>query len=239
MPVAPADGEDTSADPGVASRPDRTASPRTRPKVDSLVASENAQWVHALTTEGAEYDAAVTKLYRLLVKIGYTEARRKGARLQLSGPELDDIAHQAAADATLTICRKVQTFRGDCRFTTWAYRFVSFDVSSKVNRHFWQRAAPSIDDNDWAFLSSSVADAPEAQVESRDLITAIQRIFREDLTDRQQRAFEAIAVRGIPIRQVADDLGSNPNAIYKTMFDARRKLRQALVSGGYLNSSFA
>lgn len=214
-------------------------SARTRTNVDPLVAAENAQWVHGLTTEGAEHDEAVTRLYRMLVKIGYTEVKRKGASLHLSGPELDDIAHQAAADATLTICRKVQTFRGDCRFTTWAYRFVSFDVSSKVNRHFWQRAAPSIDDNVCALLPSNLADAPEAQVESRDLVAAIRRVFREDLTDRQQRAFEAIAVRGISIQQVAEDLGSNPNAIYKTMFDARRKLRQALVSAGYLNDNCA
>jgi len=239
MPVGQADDEDTSAHLEVAPRADTTASTHTRTKVDPLVAAENAQWVHGLTTEGAEYDAAVTKLYRILVKIGYTEAKRKGASLHLSGPELDDIAHQAAADATLTICRKVRTFRGDCKFTTWAYRFVSFDVSSKVNRHVWRRSAPSIGDNDWALLPSSLADAPETQVESRDLIAAIRRVFREVLTARQQQAFEAIAVRGIPIQQVADDLGSNPNAIYKTMFDARRKLRQALVTAGYLSNNCA
>jgi len=211
----------------------------SRPNVDARVAAENTQWVQDLTSEGVEYDEAVTKLYGVLVKIGYTEARRKGARLQLSGPELDDIAHQAAADATLTICRKVRTFRGDCRFTTWAYRFVAFDVSSKVNRHFWQRASLSIEDDEWALLATDLADAPETRAESRDLIEAVKRVFRDDLTDRQQRAFEAIAVRGIPIRQVAEDLGSNPNAIYKTMFDARQKLRQALTAAGYLGDTCA
>ena len=104
--------------------------------VDEQVAAENVSWVRRLTADGAEFDEAVTTLYRLLVKIAYTEARRRGARLHLAGPELDDIAHQAAADATLTICRKVESFRGDCRFTTWAYRFVALDVSSKVSRHF-------------------------------------------------------------------------------------------------------
>lgn len=217
--------------------------------VDEQVTAENVSWVRSLTADGAEFDEAVTALYRLLVKFAYTEAKRKRARLHLAGPELDDVAHQAAADATLTICRKVESFRGDCRFTTWAYRFVAFDVSSKVSRHFWQRAAISIDDeqrvaiaiddNEWALLASHLADAPETQAESKDLVEAIQRSFWEDLSERQQRAFEAIVVRGVPVPHVAEELGSNPNAIYKTLFDARRKLRKSLAAAGYLTDSSA
>ncbi|WBQ08395.1 RNA polymerase sigma factor [Kribbella sp. CA-293567] len=218
---------------------DRPSGGVTRGKVDEQVAEDNAMWVRGLTAGGAEYEETVARLYRVLVKIAYSDAKRKGSRLHLSGPELDDIAHQAAADATVTICRKVTTFRGDCRFTTWAYRFVTFDVSSKVNRHFWQRGAVSIDENDWALLASDLAEAPEARAESRDLIEAVKRVIRDDLTDRQQRTFDAVAVRGLPIREVAEDLGSNPNAVYKTMFDARRKLRQALIEAGYLDDHCA
>ena len=207
--------------------------------VDEQVTAENVSWVRSLTADGAEFDEAVTALYRLLVKIAYTEAKRKGARLHLAGPELDDVAHQAAADATLTICRKVESFRGDCRFTTWAYRFVAFDVSSKVSRHFWQRAAISIDDNERTLLASNLAEAPEMQAETKDLVEAIQRSFWEDLSERQQRAFETVVVRGVPIRQVAEELDSNPNAIYKTLFDARRKLRESLAAAGYLTDSCA
>jgi RNA polymerase sigma factor (sigma-70 family) len=204
------------------------------PPVDEQVTAENRSWVRRLTADGAEFDEAVTALYRLLVKIGYSEAKRKGARLHLAGPELDDVAHQAAADATLTICRKVETFRGDCRFTTWAYRFVVFDVSSKVSRHVWQRPTISIDDNEWTGLAANLGEAPETQAENRDLVEAIQRAFREDLSERQQRAFEAVVVRGVPVREVAEELTSNPNAIYKTLSDARRKLRRSLASAGYL-----
>jgi RNA polymerase sigma factor (sigma-70 family) len=209
------------------------------PPVDEPVAAENRSWVRRLTADGAEFDEAVTALYRLLVKIGYGEAKRKGARLHLAGPELDDVAHQAAADATLTICRKVETFRGDCRFMTWAYRFVAFDVSSKVSRHVWQRPTISIDDNEWTRLTCNLGDAPETQAENRDLVEAIQRAFREDLSERQQRAFEAVVVRGVPVREVAEELTSNPNAIYKTLSDARRKLRRSLASAGYLTDNCA
>jgi RNA polymerase sigma factor (sigma-70 family) len=217
--------------------------------VDEQVTAENISWVRSLTADGAEFEEAVTALYRLLVKFAYTEAKRKRARLHLAGPELDDVAHQSAADATLTICRKVESFRGECRFTTWAYRFVALDVASKVGRHFWQRAAISIDDrqraaiaiddDEWTLLASNLAEAPEMQAESKDLVEAIQRSFWEDLSERQQRAFEAVVVRGVPIPNVAEELGSSPNAIYKTLFDARRKLRKSLVAAGYLADRWA
>ena len=86
-------------------------------------------------------------------------------------------------------------FRGECRFTTWAYRFVAFDVSSKVNRHYWQRAHVSLDDSNWAAWKADDTDTPEWLAESTDLVEAIQRIIREDLTERQQRAFAAIAIQ--------------------------------------------
>lgn len=209
----------------------------TRVGVD--VAAENQEWVNGLALNATDYERNVTRLYGILLKMAYTEARRKGARIQLAGPELDDIAHQAAADATLTICRKVADFRGDCRFTTWAYKFVAFDVSSKVNRHYWQRAHVSIDENDWAAWREDGTDTPEWLAEGTDLSAAIQRIIREDFTERQQQAFESIAIRGLPVSQVASEMNSNPNAIYKTMFDARKKLRDGLIAAGYLSPTRA
>lgn len=204
-------------------------------RVGADVANENTEWVRGLDETSIDYDRTVTKLYGILLKMAYSWARRKGARIQLAGPELDDIAHQAAADATLMICRKVAEFRGDCRFTTWAYKFVAFDVSSKVNRHYWQYAHISIDDNDWTEWRTDDTDTPEWLAERTDLAGAIRRIIREDLTERQQRAFEAIAIRGRPVSQVASEMHSNPNAIYKTMFEARKKLRHGLTIAGYLS----
>lgn len=205
-------------------------------RVDVDVALDNARWVRGLSPESADHDSTVADLYGILIKMAYAETRRKGARIQLLGPELDDVAHQAAADATLTVCRKVAAFRGDCRFTTWAYKIVSFDVSSKVNRHYWQRAHVSLDSNDWASLQASTSQTPEQAAEVSDLASTVERIVREDLTARQQRAFGAIAIQGLPVSQVAREMNSNPNAIYKMMFDARRKLRNGLITAGYLGA---
>lgn len=203
----------------------------------AAIAAENALWVSALTASTAERDAGVERLYPILVKFGYAEARRRGARLQVEGPELDDIAHQAAADATMAICRKVDTFRGECRFTTWAYRFVARAVSSKINRHFWQRCAVSVDPDQWAGLPVDRGLAPEEQAEAHDLLRAVRRACTDGLTERQRTVFEAVAVQGTPMSHVAGQLGCTQNALYKAMFDARRKLRKALIEGGHLEAS--
>ncbi|WP_202867941.1 sigma-70 family RNA polymerase sigma factor [Kribbella pittospori] len=160
---------------------------------------------------------------------------RRASRLRLAGPELDDIAHQAAADALLAICGKIQTFRGDCKFTTWAYKFVMFDVTAKVSRHFWQRAGASVafDEDDWDRLPAAGGLEPETHVERRDLLDAVHRAVDEKLTAKQRFVFVAL-LNGMPTDDVADQLGATHNAIYKVMFDARRKLRTALVDAGYL-----
>ncbi|MDF1603231.1 sigma-70 family RNA polymerase sigma factor [Nocardioides sp. YIM 152315] len=204
------------------------------PDVADHVNGDNAEWVRALTSRGDQYERATTELYLWLVKIAFVELRRRASYVQLSGPELDDVAHQAAGDAALSICRKVRTFRGECRFTTWAYRFVAFEVSSKVNRHVWNRPRVSLDDEEWGALATDPDDSPETHAEAHDMLDAVTQIVREDLSARQQHAFEAITVRGRSVRQVANDLGSNPNAVYKVMFDARRKLRDGLTAGGFV-----
>ena len=77
------------------------------------------------------------------------EAARRGPRLQITGPELDDLAYQAAADALLAITAKLGQFRGESRFTTWACKFVIYEVSAKIGRHFWRHPAVPLDAGDW------------------------------------------------------------------------------------------
>ncbi|SDE32246.1 RNA polymerase sigma factor [Auraticoccus monumenti] len=200
------------------------------------MAAENARWVQGLDAVAPEHETTVAELYRMLLRMSYREAQRRGSGMRLSGPELDDVAHQAASDATMAVRRKVGTFRGECRFTTWAYRFVVFDVASKMNRHPWRRPTVSLDDHDWDLASTDLYEAPQDHLETKALLRAFEQVFSERLTGRQQRAFEAIAVRGLPVAEVARELGTNPNAVYKTMFDARKKLREGLVAVGFLEA---
>lgn len=201
----------------------------------SEVIGENQDWVRGLSATGDVHERASRHLYALLLRAALAEARRIGSRLRLAGPEVDDLAHQAAADALLTITGKVETFRGESKFTTWAYKFVIFAVAAKVNRHFWQRAGLALDDGDWNALPARIGVGPEDWAEAHDLANAVRRAVDEALTARQRAVFVALVLDETPMNVLVDRLDSTHNAIYKTMFDARKKLRSVLVRDGYMS----
>ena len=182
-------------------------------------------------------EQALARLHALLPRVARAELGRRAGRHPITGPELDDLAHQSADDAVLAITTKLGEFRGESRFTTWAYKFVILEVSSKLGRHFWQRPAVALDAADWERLPDRFGVSPADHAERRDLIDAVRRAVEEELTERQRRVFIAIVVDGIPLDALAVRLGSSCNALYKTLFDARRKLRAALAANGYLAAS--
>ena len=171
----------------------------------------------------------------MLVRAGRREVARRGPHQHITGPELEDLAYQAAADALLAITQKMGQFRGESRFTTWAYKFVVFEVSAKIGRHFWRNPAWSLDAGDWDRLPDRFGFGPAWESEWRDLLGAVRRAVETELTARQREVFVAIVLNDVPLDALVIKLGSNRNAIYKVMFDARRKLRAALVADGYLN----
>src|SRR6266436_6180475 len=111
------------------------------PAVAARLDPQSAEWLQALAGTGEQREAALARLHGLLVRIARGEVRRRGPRLRITGPELDDLAYQAAADALLAITGKIEQFRRESRFTTWACKFVIFEVSAKVGRHFWHAPA--------------------------------------------------------------------------------------------------
>jgi RNA polymerase sigma-70 factor, ECF subfamily len=195
---------------------------------------ESAEWLRVLGGGGPEQEAAQARLHGLLLRIAQREVQRRGPRLRITGPELEDLAYQAAADALMAITAKLGQFRGESRFTTWAYRFVILEVSDKVGRHFWRRPDVPLDVEDWDRLPDRFGFEPAQESEWRDLLAALHRAVDTELSPRQREAFVAIVLNGVPLDALAVRLGSNRNAIYKMMFDARRKLRAALVANGYL-----
>jgi RNA polymerase sigma-70 factor (ECF subfamily) len=200
---------------------------------------ESIEWVRALRGTGVERETALTRLHGVLLRVARGELRRRGGQLRIDGPELDDLAHQAAADALLAIVAKVGQFRGESRFTTWAYRFVVFEVSTKVGRHFWRDPGVRLDAEDWDRLPDRFGFGPARQSEWRDLLAALRDAVDTQLTEHQREVFVAIALNGVPLDALVARLGTNRNAIYKTMFDARRKLRAALAANGHLDHDAA
>lgn len=195
---------------------------------------ESSAWLRRLGAGGAEREAAERDLHARLVRIALAEVRRRSASTAVSGPELDDLAHQAAADAMLAILAKLADFRGESRFITWAYRFVILEVSSKLGRHYWRNPPVPLDAAQWERLPDRLGIDPARHVEAAGIAREVRRVVEDELTSHQRRVFVAIVVDGIPLDALTAELGLGRNAIYKVIFDARRKIRRALVANGYL-----
>ena len=196
--------------------------------------AESREWLQALRSEGRCRDEAVSRLHELLLRIARAETNRRAHKLSLRGPELDDLAHHAAADALVAILAKLDEFRGESRFTTWAYKFVVLDVSAKLGRHFWRNPPVPLGAEDWDRLPARFGFRPDEESEWRDLLAALRAAVLDALTPHQRRIFVELVLNSVPLDALAIELGSNRNAIYKAMFDARRKLRAALAANGYL-----
>src|SRR5690349_22540206 len=205
--------------------------PAAMPRLDP----DSAGWLQMLAGTGPAQEAALARLHEMLVRIARGEVGRRAPRLQLSGPELDDLAHQAAADALIAVTGKLGQFRGESRFTTWACKFVIFEVSAKIGRHFWRHPSVPLDAEDWDRLPGHFGFDPAYQAEWRELFAALRRAVDTELTPRQREVFVAIVLNDVPLDTLVLSLASSRNAIYKMLFDARRKLRAALVANGYLH----
>ena len=178
-------------------------------------------------------EETIGTLHEVLLRVAVAELGRRRRQLRsIAGPEFEDIAQQAADDALVSILRKLDEFRALSRFTTWAYKFVIFEISSKVARHAWQRHPPGDDDLTSEQRPDSIGLRPGAAVEQREQLQALSKAIGE-LTDRQREVFVAISLNDVPIDVLALRLGSNRNAIYKNLFDARRSLRAALAAVGH------
>ena len=205
----------------------------TTPNPPNRLDPESRQWVEQLRTGHPRRDETVGSLHRVLRRVALHELRRRRHQLQsVNGPEFDDLAQQAADDALVNVLGKLEEFRGLSRFTTWAYKFVMFEVSTKVARHAWRRQSPETDGLAWEQIPDRLARGPEDRVEQRAQLDALSRAIQA-LTDRQREVFVAVALNDVPIDTLALKLGTNRNAIYKNLFDARRSLRAEMSAAGH------
>ncbi len=196
---------------------------------------ESREWLRCLTVP-AEREPALARLHQLLLRAARAELRRRSLAALVEGQEQDDLAHQAADDALLAITRKLDQFRGESRFTTWAYKFVILEVSAKLGRHYWRNPPVPMHGDAWEQLPDRFGADPAHHAESQELVAEVRWAVNELLSERQRRVFVAIVVHGVPLDALAVELGSTRNALYKTMFDARRKIRAHLVAHDYLDA---
>ena len=187
-------------------------------------------WLTVLRADGPERAEAVGRLHELMLKAARFElGRRRAALSYVRGEELDDLAMQAANDALMAVLSKLDDFRGASRFTTWAYKFALLEAGVKLRRRAWQEREVVLDAdawNDFADRGSSV----HSELESTELLGELKVAIDSTLTPHQRQVFVALALNEVPIDVLSERLNTTRGALYKTLHDARKKLRAELAA---------
>jgi RNA polymerase sigma-70 factor, ECF subfamily len=196
-------------------------------------ASDSERWLEHLCAAGPEREEAIARLHELLLRAARFEvSRRRGALPHMDWSELEDIAVQSADDALVAVLGKLDQFRGQSRFTTWAYKFALLEAAVKMRRRPWQGRELPLDPESWP-TAVDTRFGPQAEAEQRELLDAVRRLMETELTSHQREVLVAVALNDIPIDVLAERLGTTRGALYKTIHDARRKLRQKLEADGH------
>jgi RNA polymerase sigma-70 factor (ECF subfamily) len=202
----------------------------TLPGVDP----ESRAWLAALGGQGPDREAALDRLHALLLRAARFELGRRQAQLaSLAGPERNDLAIQAANDAMMAVLAKLDDFRGLSRFTTWAYKFALLEAASKARRVAWRDRELPRPPEDWLSLADP-GGRPEAAAEHAELLAALRTAVAELLTPQQREVLLTVVAGRVPLDVLAERRGTTRGALYKTIHDARRKLRAHLTQIGLL-----
>ena len=175
---------------------------------------DSHEWLVTLrSSDDLVREDAVARLHELLLRAARFEVRRRAAAARhVSGPELDD-------------------FRGESRFTTWAYKFALLEAGVKMRRRAWHDREVSFEAAEWPALADPSA-APHRDAQMAELLEALRDAIADDLTPHQRNVLVAVTLNRVPIDVLAERMATTRGALYKTLHDARRRLRSALAERG-------
>ncbi len=195
--------------------------------------AEDRAWLEALRSTGPEREQAATRLHALLLRAARFElARRRGMLARIRGESLEDLAVQSADDALSAILAKLDQFRFESRFTSWAYKFAILEAAVRVRRRAWQDRELPVEPDAWNAFSSTRFD-PEESVVTVDRLQVVVDAIRTQLSPHQREVLIELVVADVPIDVLAERLNTTRGALYKTLHDARQKLRRAVEAHGY------
>ncbi|WP_347355012.1 sigma-70 family RNA polymerase sigma factor [Intrasporangium sp.] len=199
---------------------------------DEDPASQDFQWVAALSAPGALQTQAMTELHALMLRAAGHQVRHMSGQLAGLDPHaIDVLINQSADEAMAAVIRKLDTFAGRSRFTTCAYKFAIVQAASDVRRAAWRDREVTLDGR---VEVPDRAATPDEHAEAADLGRALATAMTSTLTSHQRRVAVALLVDHVPIDVLAERLATNRNALYKTLHDARARLREHLVASGHL-----
>jgi RNA polymerase sigma-70 factor (ECF subfamily) len=204
------------------------ALPLVAPSLDA----ESRAWLDGLRADGPARDETVARLHALLLRAARFEVgRRRASMPHLRGADFDDVAMQAADDALMSVLRRLDDFHGGSRFTTWVYKFALLEAAAKLRKRAWQGREVPLEPESWSVLGSESL-GPDGRLEQSELLTTVRQAIDDVLTPQQRDVLVALAVNGVPIDVLAERRDTTRGALYKTLHDARRKLRRHLEDCG-------
>ena len=193
---------------------------------------DNETWLRDLG--GAQRDAALADLRALLLR-----ALPQGLSTLLSpdNPAFDSLIEDTAQETLLRVLDRLDTFEGRSQFTTWVYKISVRVALNELRRRRWRDVSleglmGDEADDSAPHQFTSFEPGPEAIVERADILQRVQAIMAEELTERQSAAMHAINMQDVPMDEVARRMGTNRNALYKLLHDARRRLKHRLEREG-------
>ena len=191
---------------------------------------ESQAWIDRLSSQSPHRDVAIAALHAHLLKAArYEVTRRRTTYPHLRGNDFDDLAQQSADDALVAVLSKLGDFRGDSRFTTWAYKFALFEAGVKIRRRAWQGREVPLEPEGWSLLPQSGA-TPQEDAETAELLAGLQDAIKTELSPHQREILVAVTLNDVPIDVLAERLNTTRGALYKTIHDARHKLRGTMAA---------
>ena len=190
----------------------------------------NQEWLAALSEPGPEREAALADLRTFLIRgLGYAMADRP----QVTEADVEGFVQ----DALLKILDSLDSFRGESRFTTWAQRIAVHEAFTELRRKRWddvslEEMLARYEGDFTPSVLTSPDPSPEARVAQQRLLEMVERLIVEELTDRQRQAIIGVVFAGMPTEEVARRMGTNRNALYKLMHDARQRLKRRMQAEG-------
>ena len=201
----------------------------------------NEEWLHDLKANGALQEAAIADLRDLLLRAAlYFFTRNLGDFRGLNRDEITQRAEDCAQDALIAVMNHLSDFRGDSKFSTWAYKFAINTALMTARHERWKgvsldEIASSEESNflKWMMQDKSDGGAPEQSAMQGEIRRILREVIERDLTEKQRNVLFMMVFNDVPMDEVVRHLGTNRNAIYKMLHDARRKLKNGLQARGF------
>jgi RNA polymerase sigma-70 factor (ECF subfamily) len=189
--------------------------------------------------EGPEKQEALEDLRRALEKAASFYVRRRAIGLRFASPDsLEALSQDAAQEATLQVLAKLDSFRGESKFLTWASAIAVGRAMTALRRRRWQDASLDRVLDGWQQPAETVIakdgwQRPDLAARRREIWEVIAHVARNDLTQRQRDVLNQVVLQGISPDEIAERTGTTPGALYKLAHDARRKLKAGLAKRGF------